>query len=224
MQMQLAAGVARDQEGKSTSRIIGLGVVVLLHVGLIYALVNGLGKSIVDAVQVPIETRILADAGAPPDDVAPPPPPPPFVPPPPPTMAMPEIVIEQPPPTPPAPPVQQAIQKPPTVRPHPPAPPHPSAPAVPDSAVSASPISGGRPTYPPRMAEQEREGRVDLVCDIDAQGVPTNCKVTNVVGGPDFAASALEWMKRVRYKPRIRNGLPVAEPRHALNVKYNMTN
>src|ERR1700730_18889939 len=110
MQMELPASFAHDDEGKSTSRLIGLGVVVLLHVGLIYALVNGLGKSIVDAVQVPIETRILADAGAPPDDVAPPPPPPPFVPPPPPTMAMPEIVIEQPAPTPPAPRVRQSTQ------------------------------------------------------------------------------------------------------------------
>jgi periplasmic protein TonB len=222
MQMELPASFAHDEEGKSTSRLIGLGVVVLLHVGLIYALVNGLGKSIVDAVQAPIETRILADSGAPPEDVAPPPPPPPLAPPPLPTMAMPEIVIEQPPPT---PPVQPAVRKPPTTaQPHPPAAPHPSAPAVPDSAVSASPISGGRPTYPARMVEQEREGRVDLICDIDAQGVPTNCKVTNVVGGPDFAASALEWMRRVRYKPRIRNGVPVAEPRHALNVKYNLSN
>jgi len=221
MQMELPAHFIRDEDNKSAGRLISLGAVVMFHVVLIYALVNGLGKNIVEAIQVPIETRIVPDSGSPPDDVAPPPPPPPLAAPPPPTIALPDIMIEQPPPSPP-PPVQQTTP-PPVARPHPVAAPHPPRPAVPDSPVSASAISRGQPTYPPRMLEQDREGRVDVLCDIDAQGVPRNCNVTNVVGGQDFVASALEWLRTTaRYKPQIRNGVPVATPRHALNVKFRI--
>jgi periplasmic protein TonB len=221
MQMELPAHFIRDEDNKSTGRLISLGAVVMLHVALIYALVNGLGKTIVEAIQVPIETRIVPDSGSPPDDVAPPPPPPVLAAPPPPAIALPDIMIEQPPPSPP-PPVQQTTP-PPVARPHPVAAPHPPRPAVPDSPVSASAISRGQPAYPPRMLEQDREGRVDVVCDIDVQGVPRNCSVTNVVGGQDFVASALEWLRTTaRYKPQIRNGVPVATPRHALNVKFRI--
>jgi periplasmic protein TonB len=221
MQMELPAHFIRDEDNKSMGRLISLGAVVMLHVVLIYALVNGLGQNIIEAIQVPIETRIVPDSGSPPDDVAPPPPPPPLAAPPPPTIALPDIMIEQPPPSPP-PPVQQTT--PPQVsRPHPVAAPHPPHPAVPDSPVSASAISRGQPTYPPRMLEQDREGRVDVLCDIDVQGVPRNCNVTNVVGGQDFVASALEWLRTTaRYKPQIRNGVPVVTLRHALSVKFRI--
>jgi protein TonB len=219
--MELPAQLIRDEDNRSTGRLISLGAVVMLHVVLIYALVNGLGKTIVDAIQVPIETRIVPDSGSPPDDVAPPPPPPPLAPPPPPTIALPDIMIEQPPPSPPLP-VQQTTT-PPVARPHPVAPPHPPHPSVPDSPVSVSAVSRGQPSYPPRMLEQDREGRVDVVCDIDAQGAPRNCNVTNVVGGQDFVASALEWLRTTaRYKPQIRNGVPVPTPRHALSVKFRI--
>jgi periplasmic protein TonB len=232
MQMQLGTSFIHEEQRSPAPRLVGLAAVVLLHVGLIYALVNGLGKNIIEAVQPPIETRILPDSGPPPADVAPLPPPPPLAPPPPPVIALPEIVIQQPPPplpapTPPPPPVQQTTRVPPQpaiARPQPAAArPHPIAPAVPDSAVSAAPVSKGQPHYPPRMLEEEREGRVDVICDIDPQGVPRNCSVTNQVGGPEFVASALDWLRTTaRYKPQIRNGVPVATPRHAYSVKFKI--
>jgi periplasmic protein TonB len=232
MQMQLGTSFIDEGQRSPAPRLIGLAAVVLLHVGLIYALINGLGKNIIDAVQPPIETRILPDSGPPPADVAPLPPPPPLAPPPPPVIALPQIVIQQPPPPPP-PPVQQSTPalpavppKPPMARPQPPAArPHPIASAVSDSAVSASPVSKGQPHYPPRMLEDGREGRVDVICDIDPQGVPRNCSVTNQVGGPEFVASALDWLRTTaRYKPQIRNGVPVATPRHAYSVKFRIDN
>ena len=61
---------------------IGLGVVVVGHVILGYALVNGLGHKIVEVIKAPIETKII-------EEVKPPPPPPPENLPPPPKMALP---------------------------------------------------------------------------------------------------------------------------------------
>jgi protein TonB len=77
--------------------LIGLSVVALLHVLVVYALVSGLARKIVDVVRAPIETKVIEEIKdtPPPPDVIPPPPvldaPPPFIPPP-------EITISTPPP------------------------------------------------------------------------------------------------------------------------------
>jgi len=59
----------------SMNRMIGIGLVVLLHVFLVYALVSGLASSAIDVIKKPLEIKIIQ---APP----PPPPPPPYIPPP----------------------------------------------------------------------------------------------------------------------------------------------
>jgi protein TonB len=53
---------------------LGLGIVVLLHVLVIYALVSGLARKGVDVVRVPVETRLI-------EEIIPPAPPPPSPPP-----------------------------------------------------------------------------------------------------------------------------------------------
>src|SRR5690349_16609150 len=97
----------------------GLVVVVLFHVVLVYALVTGLAKKVVDVVKGPLEAKLIEQVKPPPPDEAPPPPPklvppPPFVPPPEVTIAAPQAagptisaVTSAPPPpaAPPAPPV-----------------------------------------------------------------------------------------------------------------------
>ncbi|HTT12520.1 MAG TPA: TonB family protein [Burkholderiaceae bacterium] len=117
--------------------LVGVGGVVLLHIIIIYALVTGLARKVVEVVKGPIEVKVIEEVikkPPPPPDVLPPPPkmaapPPPFVPPP-------EVVIAQPPPaptitavTPEAPPAPQApvIVKAPEAPPAPPAPPVRSA-------------------------------------------------------------------------------------------------
>ena len=47
-------------------RASGVLVVALFHVLLIYALINGLGKDVVDLVKAPIETKIIKDVQPPP--------------------------------------------------------------------------------------------------------------------------------------------------------------
>ena len=209
------------QQQKSPGRhALGFVVVVLLHVGLIYALVTGLGTNIVEVIKAPIETKIIEEVKPPPPDVPPPPPPPKLAAPPPPYIPPPEIQIAQPPPPTPmatvatvAPPAPQA---PPVAR--------VTAPSVPDSEVSARPIAGPAMKYPPRMQDQGREGQVEVTCDVDAEGTTSNCVVGNVVGGAAFSDAALAWVKLQRYKPAIRNGVAIAEPHHKFNIVFKLGN
>ena len=79
-----------QQQRSLNKHPVGVGVVLLLHVVLGYALVNGLGKKIVDVMKAPIETKII-------DEVKPPPPPPPENLPPPPKTSLPPPSFMPPP-------------------------------------------------------------------------------------------------------------------------------
>jgi protein TonB len=77
------------QRHYSASRFSGIGFVALLHVVLIYVLVNGLASNVYEVIRKPIETRIVEEVKPPqptPAIILPPPPkfapPPPFIPPP----------------------------------------------------------------------------------------------------------------------------------------------
>ncbi|MEO8924267.1 MAG: energy transducer TonB [Caldimonas sp.] len=81
--------------------VIGITAVILFHMLVVYALVTGLAKRVIDVVRAPIETKVIEEIKKPPpppEVVLPPPPkleapPPPFIPPP-------EIQIATPPPAP----------------------------------------------------------------------------------------------------------------------------
>lgn len=83
--------------------LLGLAFVILLHALIVYMLVTGLAKKVIEVVRAPIETKVIEEVKKPPpppEVLAPPPPrleapPPPFIPPP-------EIRIETPPPPEPA--------------------------------------------------------------------------------------------------------------------------
>ena len=72
----------------STRRLTGVVVTVALHIVLIYALIHGLARKIVEIVTPPLETKIIEEIKPPQPDKPPPPPPkletppPPFIPPP----------------------------------------------------------------------------------------------------------------------------------------------
>src|SRR4051794_28722235 len=126
-----------QQQNDGRRRIIGFGAVLLFHLLIVYALVSGLAKKVVEVVRAPIETKVIEEIKKPPpppEVVVPPPPkleapPPPYIPPP-------EIQIATPPPpqptitattpTPPPAPVTITPAPPPVVA-APPAPPPPPA-------------------------------------------------------------------------------------------------
>src|SRR5690349_18888066 len=84
--------------GKHAPSII---MVAALHLALGYALVNGLGRKVIEIVKAPLETKIIEEIKKPPPDT-PPPPPPKLAAPPPPFIPPPQINLPAPPP--PAPP------------------------------------------------------------------------------------------------------------------------
>ncbi len=125
-------------------RLLGIGVVVAVHVIVVWALLTGLGKKVIEVIRAPIETKVIEEVKPPPpppEVLLPPPPkleapPPPFIPPP-------EIQIATPPPpaptitattpTPPPAPVQMA----PVPAPVAPAPAPVAPPAGPVTAAAA---------------------------------------------------------------------------------------
>jgi protein TonB len=80
----------------SPNTIIGIGIVILLHVLLVYALVTGLATSVVDVIKKPLEIKIIQASAPPPPPPAMTPPPPPMITPPPPYIPPPLIQITPP--------------------------------------------------------------------------------------------------------------------------------
>ena len=70
--------------------LVGIAFVILFHAFIVWALVSGLAKKVVEVVRAPIETKVIEEIKKPPpppEVVVPPPPkmeapPPPFIPPP----------------------------------------------------------------------------------------------------------------------------------------------
>ncbi len=136
-----------QQQSDNRRRVVGFGAVLLFHVLVVYALVTGLAKKVVDVVRAPIETKVIEEVKKPPpppEVVVPPPPkleapPPPFIPPP-------EIQIATPPPpqptitavTPTPPPAPVVITPAPPPVAAAPAPPAPPAPATVSASVVCS--------------------------------------------------------------------------------------
>ena len=119
--------------------LVGLSVVILFHVLVVYALVTGLAKKVVEVIRAPIETKVI-------EEVRKPPPPPEVVVPPPPKLEAP------PPPYSPPPEVQIAAPPPPqptitAVTPTPPPAPVAIVPAPPPAPIAAAPAPP--PAAPP---------------------------------------------------------------------------
>ena len=127
-----------QQQADPRRHFAGISFVFLFHAFIVYALVTGLAKKVVDVVRAPIETKVIEEIKKPPpppEIVVPPPPvlaalPPPFIPPP-------EVQIATPPP------VQNTITAstptpPAVVNITPVAPPAAPAPAAPPAPVSAA--------------------------------------------------------------------------------------
>ena len=136
-----------QRQADPRQHLLGIGFVILFHAFIVYALVTGLAKKVVDVVRAPIETKVIEEIKKPPpppEIVVPPPPkleapPPPFIPPP-------EVQIATPPPpqptitatTPVPPPAPVNITPAPPPVAAAPAPPAPAAPVAVTAAVACS--------------------------------------------------------------------------------------
>ncbi len=170
---------------------------------LIYALIHGLARKIVEIVAPPLETKIIEEI-KPPQPEKPPPPPPKLAAPPPPFIPPPEINIQQPPPQ--APTITA------TPTPPPPAPvtiaptPAPVAPVRTPPVVLAA--SCEKPEYPSASRRGGETGTVLLSFLIDVNGKVIESKIETSSGFRRLDDAAKAGLELCKFRPATVNGQP----------------
>ena len=157
-----------QQQRSPGKHLTGIVAVIILHVALGYALMNGLATKVMNVIKQPLETKIIEEVKKPPPPDTPPPPPPKmvqmlptFVPPP-------EVMVQAPV----APPViaTRTAVAPPVYAP--PAPPAPVAVAPPSVGVACPNSQEIRTNikYPAQARKDGLQGEVLIEMTITANG------------------------------------------------------
>jgi len=183
-------------------RLTGMVITVVLHIALIYALIHGLARKIVEIVTPPLETKIIEEI-KPPQPDKPPPPPPKLETPPPPFIPPPEVNIQMP------------VQMAPTitaVAPTPPPKPAPVVPTPPRQAVNTAPVvnaaSCDKPEYPPAARRANETGTVLLNFLIDVDGKVIESKVERSSGSRRLDEAARLGLELCNFRPATVDGKP----------------
>jgi protein TonB len=192
------------QQRDPTRHAIGITVVVLMHALLIYLLVTGLGRTVVEVIKKPLTATIIEEIKAPPPPPPPPPPkrivePPkiqqqePYVPPP-----------DIPAPTPPAEPVISAPATTPPPQPYTIAPPAPVVEAPPPKPAirrGIARLSGDNPEYPRQAIRSGIEkGRVVARLMIDEKGNVTDVVIVSADPPRVFDRAVTEALKTWKFQ------------------------
>ena len=183
-------------------RLTGMVITVALHIALIYALIHGLARKIVEIVVPPLETKIIEEIKPPAPD-KPPPPPPKLETPPPPFIPPPEVNIQMP------------MQMAPTitaVAPTPPPKPAPMVPTPPRQVVNTAPVvnaaSCDKPEYPPAARRANETGTVLLNFLIDVDGKVIDSKVERSSGSRRLDEAARQGLELCNFRPATVDGKP----------------
>ncbi len=179
-------------EKDSSRRLAGLAVVVAFHVALVYALVHGLARQIVEVIRQPLETKIIEEIKAPPPDKPPPPPPPKLTTPPPPYIPPPEVQVQVPVVIAPAITAVTDVKPPLEVR---------TAPVVDASTCD-------KPAYPPAALRANETGLVRLRFLIDTDGKVLDSKIERSSGSRRLDEAARAGLTLCKFKPATLNGRP----------------
>ncbi len=204
-----------SRQKKPTKHLVGLGLVVVLHLLLFWAISSGLARSFVKKIQGPVEAVLLEDTKP---DIPPPPPPPPppkNLPPPPPAYVPPvEVAVAAPAPAnaiaavTAAAPAQAAPVAPAAVAPAAPAPaPAPPAPPVRVAAVVNS-ANCDKPDYPSASRRLEEEGTVSLRFLVGADGKVIQSEVEKSSGFKRLDEAARAGLSKCAFKPATVDGKP----------------
>lgn len=202
------------------------GGVVLFHVAALWALQTGLLRR---AVEVVVPVQILSEIITPPAPKVEPPPAPPVKPPepvrepvvprkraapppPPKPVAAPQLPPApaaptgevEPQPAPPPAPVPEPV----AVAPAPPAPPPPAKVELPSS--SADYLQNPKPVYPPVSKRLGEQGKVIVRVLIGVDGTALDAEVKTSSGYDRLDRAALETVRKWRYVPGKRAGVPEA--------------
>ena len=206
-----------EQQRDPGKHAVGIGIVIVLHILLGWALINGLARTVIEVIKGPIETKIIEETKPPPPPPENLPPPPKFAPPPPSFVPPPEVVVN-PPPT-PAPTITTTTVAPPPAPPvaiAPVAPEAPPAPAPPRAAAVAAitSVNDCKPDYPASALKEEATGITKIRFTIDATGKMTGAEVLKSAG-PTRAHKALDraavsGLSECKFRPgRDENGRAV---------------
>jgi periplasmic protein TonB len=166
-----------QEQRNPTKHLVGIIIVVIFHILLIYGLVNGLARKVVEVIKQPLETKIIEEVKKLPPDL-PPPPPPKLAPPPPAFVPPPEVNVSI------APPAAATIT---TVT--------TSVPVAPSPAVARVAPSVGRcpdsdSVYPASARRLEQEGTVMLKVLVGADGQVLDSAVEKTSGFPTLDEAA----------------------------------
>jgi len=196
------------QQRDPARHVIGITFVILMHVLLIWALISGLGRKVVEVIKKPLTATIIEEIKAPPPPPPPPPPkkiieapkqqaPEPYVPPPDvPVPAPAEPVISAPVTTPPPQPYVIAPPPPPVVE-APPAPPAPPKPAI---RKGITPIKREELEYPKSAIRLGIDkGRVVARLNIDEKGNVTNVTIVSAEPPRHFDRSVIEGLMQWKF-------------------------
>jgi periplasmic protein TonB len=192
-----------SQQRQPSKHLAGLGLVVLLHALLIWAIHSGLAHSVIKKVQAPVQALLLEE---PPSSPPPPPTPPRNVPPPPQAHVPP---AETPMPTPPQTAAVSAV----TSILQPPSPPAaavvaaPSAPPVRTQAVVNS-ANCEKPEYPSASRRMEEEGTVSLRFLVGVDGKVIQSEVEKSSGFRRLDEAARAGLAKCQFKPATVDGKP----------------
>jgi protein TonB len=184
----------------SSRRLVGLIGVVVFHILLVWGLVNGLGRKVIELLPPPIETKILDEVKN--EEPPPPPPPPPKLDiPPPPFIPPPEINIATPPPR------ANTITTT-TVAP----PPNAPAPAPRPANNTKAPVVKAKackePDYPAVSERLGEAGSVTLMLLVGVDGKVTDSKIQTSSGFDRLDKAAQQALSRCKFEPGTVDGVP----------------
>lgn len=191
----------------SGRKFTGLLLVVILHVVLGYALVQGLARKIIEVVRAPLETKIVEEVKPPPPE-KPPPPPPKLATPPPPYIPPPEVQVQVPVQAPTitaVTPVKPAEPVPPPAAPVQ-APEKPRAPVKTAAVVDARNCE--KPPYPAAALRANETGIVQLNFLIDVDGSVLESNVARSSGSKRLDEAARQGLSLCKFKPGTVDGKP----------------
>jgi periplasmic protein TonB len=195
---------------------IGFLVVVLLHLGLGYMFVTGLGHSAIEVLKQPLETKLIEEIKPP--DTPPPPPPPKMTAPPPPFIPPPEVPVSTPTQN---PIVNSTAQQPPKTdfakeSPKVDAPPAPKT-NLP-STPTFSDLNACKPDYPRASRMAEEQGTVKVRIEVSADGQFVKADVVGSSGFKNLDRATQNAFSRCKFRPAYKDGQPVASSFDAVYV------
>ena len=191
-----------SRQRKPTKHLLGLGLVVVLHLLLFWAINSGLARSFVKKLKGPVEAVLLEEQK--PDIPPPPPPPPPKNLPPPPAYVPPVDVPVS------APPAANAIAAVSNT-------PQPVAPPSPAPVAAAAPVRVGavvnsanceKPKYPSASRRLEEEGTVSLRFLVGVDGKVIQAEVDKSSGFRRLDEAARAGLAKCQFKPATVDGKP----------------